>query len=393
MATATNRITSQSIRENAKRDHSPKWDGADSWSTSEFYNRYRDAMRYYNMESSSKELKPKVIDWMGRNGYDKDQIREFKKTKDWRSHTTMGAIAACLIKGMPAQREDFNKGRSSVDWLKKQITDVVEHGRHDVEIVEEDKSTKSAVPVINIQERVRDAAGDMSEEIDIAIDSWITNPESFNPKEMRMVSLLRGKGAKAAHTRYIKGFYQRGLDELLELTSGAPNDQLKESYKHVNKKNVKKLVDFYEGIMLACDQIAAEAKILKKPRPAKIKPAEELVKKLKFLAVDDKLGIVSVPPANIIGAQEAVVYNTKTRKIGIYISKTSSGLAVKGTTITEFTEKSFQRTLRKPAEQIKEFKEQNTQKRVDTWFAKIKTTETMLNGRISEDVVILKTFK
>jgi hypothetical protein len=393
MATATNRITSQSIRENAKRDHSPKWDGADSWSTSEFYNRYRDAMRYYNMESSSKELKPKVIDWMGRNGYDKDQIREFKKTKDWRSHTTMGAIAACLIKGMPAQREDFNKGRSSVDWLKKQIAEVVEHGRHDVEIVEEDKSAKSAVPVINIQERVRDAAGDMSEEIDVAIDSWITDPDSFNPKEMRMVSLLRGKGAKAAHTRYIKGFYQRGLDELLELTSGAPDDQLKESYKHVNKKNVKKLADFYEGIMLACDQIAAEAKILKKPRPAKIKPAEELVKKLKFLAVDDKLGIVSVPPANIIGAQAAVVYNTKTRKIGIYISKTSSGLAVKGTTITEFTEKSFQRTLRKPAEQIKEFKEQNTQKRVDTWFTKIKTTETILNGRINEDIVILKTFK
>lgn len=393
MATATNRITSQSIRENAKRDHSPKWDGADSWTTSEFYNRYRDAMRYYNMESSGKELKPKVIDWMGRNGYDKDQIREFKKTKDWRSHTTMGAIAACLIKGMPAQRADFNNGRSSVDWLKKQIEEVIEHGRHDIEVVEEDKSTKVAVPVLNIQERVKDAAGEMSEEIDAAIDSWITDPDSFNPKEMRMVSLLRGKGAKAAHTRYIKGFYQRGLDELLELTSGAPDDQLKESYKHVNKKNVKKLVDFYEGIMLACDQIAAEAKILKKPRPAKIKPAEELVKKLKFLAVDDKLGIVSVPPANIIGAQAAVVYNTKTRKIGIYISKTSAGLSVKGTTITEFTEKSFQRTLRKPAEQLKEFKEQNTQKRVDTWFAKIKTTETILNGRINEDIVILKTFK
>jgi len=393
MATATNRITSQSIRENAKRDHSPKWDGADSWSTSEFYNRYRDAMRYYNMESSGKELKPKVIDWMGRNGYDKDQIREFKKTKDWRSHTTMGAIAACLIKGMPAQRADFNNGRSSVDWLKNQIEEVIDQGRHDIEIVEEDKSTKPVVPVINIQERVKDAAGEMSEEIDAAIDSWITDPDSFNPKEMRMVGLLRGKGAKAAHTRYIKGFYQRGLDELLELTSSAPDDQLKESYRHISKKNIKKLADFYEGIMLACDQIAAEAKILKKPRPAKIKPAEELVKKLKFLAVDDKLGIVSVPPANIIGSQAAVVYNTKTRKIGIYISKTSAGLSVKGTTITEFTEKSFQRTLRKPAEQIKEFKEQNTQKRVETWFAKIKTTETVLNGRMSEDVVILKTFK
>jgi DNA-directed RNA polymerase beta' subunit len=145
--------------------------------------------------------------------------------------------------------------------------------------------------------------------------------------------------------------------------------------------------------MAACDQIAAEAKVLKKPRKTKIKPAEDLVKKLKFLLSDTKLGITSVPPAGIVGAQGAVVYNTKTRKIGLYISKSSEGLSVKGTTITEFTDKSFQRTLRKPLEQLKEFKEQNTQKRVETWFSKIKTTETILNGRMNEDIVLLKVFK
>jgi hypothetical protein len=66
---------------------------------------------------------------------------------------------------------------------------------------------------------------------------------------------------------------------------------------------------------------------------------------------------------------------------------------VKGTSITEFTDKSFQRTLRKPLEQLKEFKEQNTQRRIETWFSKIKTTETLLNGRMNEDVVLLKVFK
>jgi hypothetical protein len=145
--------------------------------------------------------------------------------------------------------------------------------------------------------------------------------------------------------------------------------------------------------MAACDQITAEAKVLKKPRKTKIKPAEDLVKKMKFLLSDTKLGITSVPPAGLIGAQAAVVYNTKTRKIGLYVSKTSNGLGVKGTSITEFTDKSFQRTLRKPLEQLKEFKEQNTQRRIETWFSKIKTTETLLNGRMNEDVVLLKVFK
>jgi hypothetical protein len=77
----------------------------------------------------------------------------------------------------------------------------------------------------------------------------------------------------------------------------------------------------------------------------------------------------------------------------MYISKSSAGLSVKGTSITEFTDKSFQRTLRKPAEQLKEFREQNTQKRIETWFGKIRSVETALTGRLNEDVMILKIFK
>jgi hypothetical protein len=234
----------------------------------------------------------------------------------------------------------------------------------------------------------------MGEELDYAIDSWITDPDAFDPKAFKVINLLKGKGAKAAHARIIKQYFQSGLDELHELASGNADEQLREGYKHVSRKNVKKLIDFYEAIAAACEQIAAEQKVLKKPRAKKVKPAEDLVKKMKFMLSDAKLGITSVPPAGIIGAQLAVVYNTKTRKIGVYTAKTSNGLSVKGTSITEFTDKSFQKTLRKPAEQLKEFKEQNTQRRIETWFVKnIKTTETLCNGRMSEDIVILKVFK
>ena len=208
------------------------------------------------------------------------------------------------------------------------------------------------------------------------------------------VNTTKGKGAKAAQARYIRGFFTRGLEELQELASGQADDQLKEAYKHNSRKNVNKLIEFYNSVMAACEQIAAEAKVLKKPRAAKIKPAEELVKKLKFMLSDTKLGITSAPPATIIGSQGVVVYNTKTRKIGYYIAKSSSGLSVKNSSITEFTDKSTQKTLRKPPEQIKEFKEQNTQKRFETWFVKnVKTTETLLNGRFNEDTIILKVYK
>ena len=393
VAVKKTRITGQSIRENAKKDYSPKWDGAEDMSATEFAAHFREAMKYYRLESSAKELKPKVIDWMGRNDYTRDQIQSFKKTKDWRCNLTMGAIASCLIKGMPATKQGWNNNASSADWLKEQIADAVEAGKWDIEEVEVIKAAKTTAPVMNIQDRIREQAVGMSDEIDAAIDSWIVDPEAFDPKAFKMVSLLRGKGAKAAQARYIKGFFARGLAELQELASGNADEQLREGYKFASRKNVKKLIEFYESIAQACEQIAAEAKVMKKPRAKKVKPAEELVKKIKFKMTDDKLGVTSVPAAGLIGAQAAIVYNAKTRKIGMYISKTSAGLNVKGTSIIDFTEKSVQKTLRKPAEQLKDFKLQNTQRRVESWLSAIKATDTMLNGRMNQDIMILKVFK
>ena len=396
MATATKskRITSTTIRQNKNRDMSPKWDGADEWDADKFTGHFRRAMEYYRLESSVKDLKPKLVEWMNLNGYDKEKSDAVRKTKDKYFHGTVVGVSACLVKGMPAIHTGFNKGRDTEAWLREEIEKLLLAGADDRE---DDEDTPKVVKVVtyvpSIQDRLRETAGSMSEEIDLAIDKWITDPESFDPKEFKMVGLLRGKGAKAAHARFIKGFFVKGYNELLELASGNADEQLREAYKHCSRRNVKKLIEFYESIMSACEQIAAEAKVMKKPRAKKIKPAEELVKKIKFKTVDDKLGIVSVPAAGIIGAQAAIVYNTKTRKFGVYHANSSAGLNVKGASIVDYTVKSFQKTLRKPDTQLKEFKEQNTLKRVETWFEKIKATETKLNGRINAEVMILKIFK
>jgi hypothetical protein len=380
-------------RTNARKDHSPKWDGAELLSADEFAKAFRSAMDWYRLESSGKELKPRVIDWMGRNDYTKAQIQSFKKTKDHRCSPTVGAIAACLLKGMPSQRADFNEGRDSAVWLREQIAKVINEGKLDIDEDEVPKVAKVEVYVPSIQERLRDAAGQMCEELDYAMDEWIVNPDAFDPKAFKVVGLLRGKGVKPAHARLIKGFYESTLAEIEEVQVKGCDEQLAEAYEHVSKKNIKKLHDFLLSIMAGCDQIIGEAKLNKAPRAKKIKPAEDLVKKLKFKATDDKLGVTSVPPAQLVGAQGAVVYNTKTRKIGVYTSLNSSGLAVKGTTIINFTDKSTQKTLRKPEIQLREFKDQNTQKRIETWFKNIKATEINLNGRLNADTMILKVFK
>ena len=391
------RVTKQQVnaqRVTTKKDGSPNWDGAAEWDGDTFTAHFRNAMNWYRLEKTSKDLKPKLVEWMGYAGYDKDTVNIVRKIKDKYFTGTMVNIAACLVKGMPEVHAGFNNGRDTAEWLRKEIEKVIASGSSDLDDDEDTpKIEKPVVYVPTIQDRLREAAGDMSEELDYAIDSWITDPDNFDPKSFKVVNLLKGKGVKAAHARLIKQYFSRGQSDLLELAGGNADEQLREGYSHMSRKNIKKMIEFYDSITSACEQIAAEAKVMKKPRTKKVKPAEQIVAKLKFCIKDDKLSIVSVPPAQLIGAQGAVVYNIKTRKLGIYISKTSAGLNVKGTSIIDFTEKSFQRTLRKPPEQLKEFKEQNTQKRVETWFSKIKTTETMLNGRMNEDVILLKVFK
>jgi len=66
-------------------------------------------------------------------------------------------------------------------------------------------------------------------------------------------------------------------------------------------------------------------------------------------------------------------------------------LNVKGTTIQSFNEdESIQKTLRKPDEKLKEFKEAGKIK-IKKFLEDINAVDIKLNGRINPDTILLKT--
>jgi hypothetical protein len=84
------------------------------------------------------------------------------------------------------------------------------------------------------------------------------------------------------------------------------------------------------------------------------------------------------------------VYNTKSRKLGKYVATEFAELGVKGTSIVNYDEiKSVQKTLRKPEEQLKEFKAAG-KVQLRKFLDDIKAVDIKLNGRINEEVVLLK---
>ena len=389
------RITKAQVtahRTKAVKDHSPTWDSVDSMSAQQFLRHWHNAMEYYRLEFSGKDLKPAILKWMASVGCTKEDITAFKKTKDNRVNVTMGAIASCLLRGMPAVRADFNDGRDTTAWLRNEIVKVIAEGKNDID-EDEAKAVEAAKPAVytpSIQERVKEAALRMTEEIEDAIEGFHADPENFDPKAFKMLNLLKGKEVKAAHARIIKTLYSRDLAELEELASGKADDQLKEGYSHRTKKQIKNLIAFYQEIMSACDMLAQEAKVNRAPRAKKAVPAEKIVAKLKYMKTNEPLKLVSINPADIIGTSELWIFNTKTRKLGKYIAKEFNVLGVKGTTITNFDEfKSVQKTIRKPEEKLKEFKAAG-KVQLRKFLEDINATDTKMNGRINEDIILLK---
>jgi hypothetical protein len=369
------------------KDHTPKWQGCEDWDTDQYLRHFKDAMDWYRLEKSSRDLKPEVITWMSINGYTQDQIKAFKNTKDHRCNATMGSIAANLNRGMLPVRPDFNNGKNTAVWLGTAIAEAMEYGRNDV--VAEEVVEKNTAPVVSIQDRLHEASYAMTEEIEDALAEFHKDHESFNPKAFKILNLLKGKQAKAAHARIIRGLYTGQLAEYQEVLQG-DCPQLKEGYAHIAKKNVKKIIEFYQEITSACEMLMQEQKVNRKPRVKKAQPKDKVVAKLKFMKTHEPLKLVSIDPTGIVGSKELWVFNTKTRKLGKYVASEYQELGVKGTSITGFDENlSVQKTLRKPDDQLKSFKTAG-KVTMRKFMEDIRSVEIKLTGRINEETVLLK---
>jgi hypothetical protein len=161
----------------------------------------------------------------------------------------------------------------------------------------------------------------------------------------------------------------------------------------MDKKMKKDYVAFFEKINQACDTLIDTGKAQRKPRKPKAVSKEKLVSKLKYQLNCPELGIASINPTEIIDATEVWVYNTKTRKLGMYkVEGLQAGMSVKGTTIQHFEiSTSIQKTLRKPAEQLKLFKG-TAKTKYQKAFKDINAVEIKLNGRLNDTTIILKAF-
>jgi hypothetical protein len=252
------------------------------------------------------------------------------------------------------------------------------------------KDSLEVVPKFTIQDRLEQKAREVAGEVEGWIDDFCMNKKSNIKTVEEFVNLFKAQQLKSVHMRHMQNIFGSRVDEIEEALDGKDKD-LVEGYCNFTKSELKKLDLMFKNLIQATGMLQDVAKVERAPRKKKPVSLEKVVGRLKFKKEDSSLGIVSLNPVNILGSKEVWCFDTKTRKLIRYVADDILGpLSVKGASIIGFNPaKSISKTLRKPAEQLSEFKKCG-KVQLRTFMDNIKAIEVKATGKINDNQLILK---
>jgi len=208
--------------------------------------------------------------------------------------------------------------------------------------------------------------------------------------DFKPISLMRGMNISPNMVSTVSTVWELRLAEFNEVLEGTDGD-LVEGYSHLNKNQLKQCVKFCETVINDCGSYVQLKKVERKPRAKKAATPEKLTRKFKFMREFEELGLKSDSVTRLVNASEAWLYDTAKRKLIHVMADSHIGtFTVKGSAIVGFDAlTTVQKTLRKPAEQLKAITSVG-KPAARKAFADIKSTEVKFNGRGNENLVILK---
>jgi hypothetical protein len=248
---------------------------------------------------------------------------------------------------------------------------------------------QATATVVSIQDHIKRKASDCIGELEGQIDELITSEFKAN---VSPYATMTGMDAKGAHTKFIIDHFKTRRAEYDDVLTTSDID-IKEAYSNFTKTQLKKLIAYCDQVIVDGMKLAGEAVKTRKPRKRKAKSADQLIAKMNYAKDFAELKLVSIDPKTIIGASSLWVYNTKTRKLGVYQAADAAGLNVKGSTIQNFAEsKSVSKKLRKPEATISEVLK-GGKVALRSVLNDIRAVESALTGRINTDTILLRTVK
>ena len=316
------------------------------------------------------------------------ELADFKESEDWRVNTTLGGLAKMHMAGAPLEEKYMKR-------LNDGINAAIKAGAANRAVTEAALKTmpvKTAADVLN--SRISDFIAEVEYVIDLYHDpkTWVDGENYSVFNELKKIA------APKPLAQSVYDYYKPLYDEIDELITNKTPD-LVEGYGHLKTAKEKKdYWSFIKNIIDDCQkyqnaQAATKVRAVRQPRAKKKIPVEKLVAKVQYQKESAEYKLTSVDPANVIGATDVYLFNTKSRQLIQLVAASVDGFSIRGTTITNFSEtSSWRKTLRKPEEVLTSIGK-TTKARVAKVFIDIATKAAPANGRLNEDTIILKVFK
>lgn len=216
--------------------------------------------------------------------------------------------------------------------------------------------------------------------IDIVIDEFIDG--GYRPVAFEMTQWLVQNNPSPTQHLALKTRFRKMLDELNLIGT---DEFIAEGYSHLKNLHRRRFIELLTQIV--------ETKKFRKIRVSKTRKAkspEKLTAKVRVGEKDEELGLTSISPAKIIGADGVWVWNKKYRVLGFYKAMTGKDLSVKGSTIMNFDQKlSTGKRIRKPKEIVTKVVDMGKVE-LKKLLAAVKAKAMVMNGRLGKDTIILR---
>ena len=345
-----------------------------------------DGLNWYNYICDTKDRRRFLEDWIHirRESSSKRDLKTLSRVSDKHLNSTYAHLARMDVMGFPVD----DKERERI-WSK--VVEGYNKSKPDHAIQNMDKYLSPDRETV--QDRMDRQVADIVSDIeDVLIDVFSGDQQLGSSAQI----LNRYKLSAIHYKRLAQRLEPMVAEFELLKAKRARNakltehdEQMIEGYTWISARNLKAGAAFLEDCRANCARLAIERQVarVRKQRPV---DKNKLVRKLKYLVESKELKLTSIKPIDCLNVNEVWVYNTRTRKLGVYRAEYQGSIMIKGSQFVGVSlSNSVQKTLRKPAEQLVEFAKTN-KNQTKKYFDSIKGTEIKLKPRVNEHVILLR---
>lgn len=297
-------------------------------------------------------------------------INQIKKLKDWEIPTTVLAVGYLIATGAASYKQ-------GVQYFINKSKELVKKARNTEVVVIHTKPKESIKdsPLSILIDQIQGFEDNILK-VKVDFNKWIVDNSVTKEQGLAIIK-----------------FFMPKARELLELNKGSC-EQLKEAYRRYNNAQVVYMIKWYINLFDTLKNFEYKAPVVvQRVRKTKPKTPEQLVKKLNYQNVIklDNIELKSINPVKVIGSGGLICYNTKTRKVLVYVAKVGYTLSVEGSSLVNWDEsKSHSKTMRKPDVQLTELL-QLGKKPMLKYIESIRSKDSPVSGRINKDTVLITT--